>query len=111
MSDWNGNAESVALGMPSISMAVRTARKRGYVPKFSGLSAGRSEGKMLDGETRSKTTDRVECPYCGHENNLNDLYSDLRGPEAATAQCSDCENQFRAIFIVSISVRAVRLEK
>ena len=75
------------------------------------MSAGRSEGKMLDGETRSKTTDRVECPYCGHENNLNDLYSDLRGPEAATAQCSDCENQFRAIFIVSISVRAVRLEK
>jgi len=62
-------------------------------------------------DTYSPNLHSVECPHCGEENNLADLYSDLNGPESATATCRDCENEFRASFHVSISVTCAALEK
>jgi endogenous inhibitor of DNA gyrase (YacG/DUF329 family) len=59
-------------------------------------------------ETYSSTTEEVKCPWCGHENNLTDTYSDLRGPESADVECEECEKPYRAHFSVHISVRAER---
>lgn len=61
-------------------------------------------------ETYSGTTEAVECPYCGHINRVTDLHSDLNGPEAAETECGDCERTYRAVFHVSISVRAMRID-
>jgi len=61
---------------------------------------------MSDTSTWSKSMDEVTCPYCGAKNELADLYSDLSGPESATATCAECEEDFIAHFHVSISVRA-----
>jgi transcription elongation factor Elf1 len=57
-------------------------------------------------ETFNRCIDRVECPECGYENSLSDLYSDLFGPEEATATCRNCDREYDVSFHVSISVTA-----
>jgi len=59
--------------------------------------------------TWARNTEEVICPYCGAKNQLTDLYSDLRGPESAEAECYECEKTFVAHFHVNISVRAEKL--
>jgi hypothetical protein len=60
-------------------------------------------------ETYNSTTEDVECPYCGHSNKLSDLYNDLQGPEDADAICNECEREYRVVFHVSVSVRAISI--
>lgn len=64
-----------------------------------------------DEPTYNSTTEDVECPWCGHSNELSDLYSDLHGPESAEVACYECEKPFMAHFSVHISVRAERVEQ
>jgi len=70
--------------------------------------ADEGERNVSDTETYSLTTEEVKCPWCGFENQLSDLYSDLRGPESAEVECYECEKKFTAHFSVHISVRAER---
>lgn len=60
-------------------------------------------------ETHNLSIHAVECPHCGYINSLSDIYSDLRGPEAVGVECYECEKIYRAVFHVSISVRAIPL--
>jgi transcription elongation factor Elf1 len=48
----------------------------------------------------------VHCPHCGYENDVNDLYTDLQGPEVAGVECEDCEQLFHVEFMVTVQVIA-----
>jgi hypothetical protein len=63
---------------------------------------------MSEHNTYSSTTEKVECPWCGHKNKLTDLYSDLQGPEEAKTECYECEKPFEVSFSLHISVVARR---
>ena len=37
---------------------------------------------------------KVECPYCEHENNITDALQDLNSDNMTDWECSNCEEEF-----------------